>query len=58
MEAALPELNGSVGSPDQATKTQKHVRLDKAAPHLASLHAPHLPSPHEFPFDLGMKLEE
>ena len=45
MKAALQELDGSVGSPDQATKTQPRVRLEKAAPHL--------PSPSEFPLDLA-----
>ena len=50
MKAALRELDGSVGSPDQATKTQPLVRLEKAAPQL--------PSPSEFPLDLAMKLEE
>ena len=33
----------SVGSPNQATKTQPRVRVQKAAPHL--------PSPPEFPLD-------
>ena len=58
MKAALRELDGSVESPDPATKRQQPVRLDKAAPHLLSPHAPHLPSPHEVPLDLAMKLEE
>ena len=40
MKASLRELDGSAGSPDQATKTQPRVRLDKVAPHL--------PSPSEF----------
>ena len=43
MKAALRELDGSVGSLDQATKTQPGVRLEKAAPQL--------PSPSEFPLD-------
>ena len=60
MKPALQELNGSVGSPDQVIKTQQGLRLEKAAPHLAS--------PHEFSLDLRtvasahmhtpMKLEE
>ena len=60
MRAALRELDGSVGSPDQVTKMQRRVRLEKAAPHLPSL--------HEFQLDLAtvasahmhtpMKLEE
>ena len=50
MKAALCELDGSVGGPDQATKTQQRVRLEKGGPHL--------PSPPEFRFDLAMKLEE
>ena len=50
MKAALWELDGSVGSPDQATKTQPQVWLEKAAPHL--------PSTSEFPLDLAMKLQE
>ena len=45
MKAALRELDGSVGSPDQGTKTQPRVRSEKAVPHL--------PSPSEFPFDLA-----
>ena len=45
MNAALQELDGSMGSPDRVTKTQQQVRLEKAAPHL--------PSPHEFPLDLA-----
>ena len=45
MKAALRELDGSVGSPDQVTKTQPPVRLEKAAPHL--------PSPSESQLDLG-----
>ena len=45
MSAALRELNRSVGSPDEVTKTQQRVQLEKAAPHL--------PSPHEFPLDLA-----
>ena len=45
MKAAPRELDGSVGSPDQVTKTQQLGRLEKAAPHL--------PSPHEFPLDLA-----
>ena len=36
MKAVLRELDGSVGTPDQATKTQPWVRLEKAAPHLLS----------------------
>ena len=50
MKVPLQELDGSVGSPDQATKTQPRIRFEKAAPHL--------PSPGEFPLDLAMKLEE
>ena len=45
MIAALRELYTSVGSPDQAAKTQPGVRLKKATPHL--------PSPSEFPLDFG-----
>ena len=41
MKAALRELDGSVGSPDQGTKSQPRIRSEKAAPHL--------PSPSEFP---------
>ena len=36
MKAALRELDGSVGSPDQGTKSQPRVRSEKAAPHLPS----------------------
>ena len=42
-KAALRELDGSVGSPDQGTKTQPRVRSERAAPHL--------PSPSEFPLE-------
>ena len=45
MKAALRELDWSVGSPDQVTKTQQRVRLEKPQPQL--------PSPHEFPLDLA-----
>ena len=45
VKAALRELDGSVKSLDQATKTQPRVRSEKAAPHL--------PSPSEFPLDLA-----
>ena len=45
MKAALRELDGGVGSPDQGTKWQPRVRWEKAAPHL--------PSPSEFPLDLA-----
>ena len=45
MKAALRELDGSVGSPDQGTKSQPRIRSEKAAPHL--------PSPSEFPFDFA-----
>ena len=47
MNAALPELDGSVGSPDQGMKPQPHGRSEKAAPHL--------PSPSDFPFDFATK---
>ena len=60
MKAAPRELDGSVGSPDQATNTLQRVRLEKAMPHL--------PSAPAFPLDLAtvasahmhnqMKLEE
>ena len=36
MKAAPRELDGSVGSPDKATKMQQRVRLNKAGPHLLS----------------------
>ena len=36
MKAALRELDGSVGSPDQGTKSQPQIRSQKAAPHLPS----------------------
>ena len=36
MKAALRQLDGSVGSPDQGTKTQPRVWSEKAAPHLPS----------------------
>ena len=45
MKAALRELDGSVGSPDQGTKSQPRVRSEKAAPHL--------PSSSEFPLDFA-----
>ena len=45
LKAALLELDGSVGSPDTATKTQQRVRLERAVPHL--------PSPPEFASDLA-----
>ena len=45
MKAALRELDGSVGSPDQGRKLQPRVRSEKAAPHL--------PSPSEFPLDFA-----
>ena len=45
MKAALRELDGGLGSPDQVTKTQRRVRLEKATPHLSS--------PHDFPLDLA-----
>ena len=45
MKAALRELDGSVGSPDQGTKSQPRIRLEKAAPHL--------PSKSEFPSDFA-----
>ena len=50
MKAALRELDGSVGSLDQGTKSQPRIQAEKAAPHL--------PSATEFPLDLSMKLEE
>ena len=50
MKAALRELDGSVGSPDQVTKTPPRVWLEPAVPHL--------PSQSEVPLDLAMKLEE
>ena len=45
MKAALRELDGSVGSPDQGTKSQPRIRSEKAAPHL--------PPPSEFPLDFA-----
>ena len=45
MKAPLRELDGSVGSLDQGTKSQPRIRSEKAAPHL--------PSPSEFPFDFA-----
>ena len=45
MKAALRELDGSVGSPDQETKSQPRIRSEKAAPHL--------PFPSEFPLDFA-----
>ena len=45
MKAALRELDRSQGSPDQGTKSQPRVRLEKARPHL--------PSPSEFPLDFA-----
>ena len=45
MKAALRHLDRSVGSPDQGTKSQPRIRLEKAAPHL--------PSPSEFPLDFA-----
>ena len=45
MKATLRELDGSVGSPDQGTKSQRRIRSEKAAPHL--------PSPSEFPLDFA-----
>ena len=45
MKAALRELDGSVVSPDQGTKSQPRVQSEKAAPHP--------PSPSEFPLDLA-----
>ena len=45
MKAAVHELDGSVGSPDQAKKTQQRVRLEKTGPHV--------PSPPEFPLPLA-----
>ena len=45
MKAALRELDGSVGSPDQGTKSQPRIWSEKAAPHL--------PSPSEVPLDLA-----
>ena len=45
MKAALRELDGSVGSPDQATTPQQRVPLQKALPHL--------PSPPELPLELA-----
>ena len=45
MKAALRELDGSVVSPDEVTKTQQQVQLEKAAPCL--------PSPPEFALDLA-----
>ena len=45
MKAALWELDGTVGSSDQGTRTQPRVRSEKAAPHL--------PSASEFPLGLA-----
>ena len=45
MKAALRELDGSPGGPDQGTKSQPRIRSEKAAPHL--------PSPSEFPLDFA-----
>ena len=45
MKAALRELDGSGGSPDQGTKSQPRIPSEKAAPHL--------PSPSEFPLDFA-----
>ena len=46
MKAAVRELDGSVGSPDQGTRSQPRIRSEKAAPHL--------PSPSEFPLDFAI----
>ena len=43
MKAALRELNGSIGSPNQETKLQPRVWSEKAAPHF--------PSPGELPLN-------
>ena len=45
MKAALQELDGSIGSPDQGTKLQPRVWSEKAAPHLSS--------PSEFPIEMA-----
>ena len=45
MKAALRALDGIVENPDQATKTQQRIQLEKAAPHL--------PFPPEFPLDFA-----
>ena len=45
LKAALRELDESLGSPDQGTKSQPRVRSEKATPHL--------PSPSEFPLDFA-----
>ena len=45
MKAALRELDGSVGSQDQGTKSQPRIQSEKAAPHL--------PSPSEFSMDFA-----
>ena len=45
MKAALRELDGSVGSPDQEMKSQPRIWSEKAAPHL--------PSPSECPLDIA-----
>ena len=45
IETALWELDGSVGSPDQGTKSQPRIQSEKAAPRL--------PSPSEFPLDFA-----